>query len=140
MVCWSAGCLVAREADSMEPNAGEWGKCADCQRERECDQKLARVCVLVRLLQKAGDPVVVLPTNYPTTTEADICFGVGVGMLGLRVENGNLCVTLPDGASADPSAREAARLRYACNAHRARGAPTHSKSRPHVQVRPKRTD
>lgn len=98
-------------------------RCARCQRERECDLKLKRVLVLVKLLQQARGPAVLLPTGYPTTTGEDVCFGVGMGMLGLRVQDGDLYVALTKRTLRGPVPRGSLRRLYACRLHRARGGP-----------------
>lgn len=51
--------------------------------------------MLVKLLQTTKNPVMILPTDYCTTTEADICYGVGVGIIDVKVIKGDLYIQLP---------------------------------------------
>lgn len=92
--------------------------CTECTKEHECDLKLKRAYVFVKLLQKIKKPVIVLPTDYPTTTEADICFGVGIGILSVKIENGDLCVDLPkQNTGKKLSTYETLRKQYTCKIH-----------------------
>jgi len=96
--------------------------CTACKKERECDLKLKRAYVFVKLLQKTKKPIIVLPTDYFTTTEADICFGVGMGILSVRVESGDLYIDLPKKhASNKSNTYETLRKQYTCKIHHTKG-------------------
>jgi len=92
--------------------------CAACKKERDCDLRLKRSYVFVKLLQKIKKPIIVLPTDYPTTTEADICFGVGLGILSVKVKNGDLYVGLPmNNTNKKFNTYETLRKQYTCKTH-----------------------
>lgn len=74
--------------------------------------------MFVKLLEKIKKPVIVLPTDYSTTTEADICFGVGIGILSVKVENGDLYVDLPKkNKNRKFNTYETLRKQYTCKTH-----------------------
>lgn len=102
--------------------------CVECIKEHECNLRLKRAYVFVKLLQKVKKPIIVLPTDYPTTTEADICFGVGMGILSVRVENGDLYVDLPRKNTNKLNTFETLRKQHACKIHHMTGNSENSKT------------
>lgn len=71
--------------------------------------------MFVKLLQKTKKPIMVIPTNYYTTTEADICYGVGIGILDVKAIKGDLYLQLPKkGVS---GTYKTLRKQHACEIH-----------------------